>query len=39
MVVNGDLDDYMNYHKTSYRNEIHLTRYDPASIADLRLTA
>jgi hypothetical protein len=37
VVVNGDLDDYMNYYKTRYRDEIHLTRYDPASIADLRL--
>jgi hypothetical protein len=39
VVVNGDLDDYMNYYKTRYREEIHLTRYDPASIADLGLTA
>jgi hypothetical protein len=39
VVVNGDLDDYMNYYKTRYRNEIHLDRYDPASIADLGLTA
>ncbi len=29
----------MNYYKTRYRNEIHLTRYAPASIADLGLTA
>jgi hypothetical protein len=42
IVVNGDLgdlDDYMNYYKTRYRNEIHLARYDPASITDLGLTA
>ena len=39
VVVNGDLDDYMKYYKTRYRNEIHLTRYDPASIAGLGLTA
>jgi hypothetical protein len=39
VVVNGDLDDYMNYYKTRYRNQIHLTRYDPASITDLGLTA
>ena len=39
VVVNGDLDDYMNYYKARYRNEKHLTRYDPASIADLGLTA
>jgi hypothetical protein len=39
VVVNGDLDDYMNYYKTRYRNEIHLTRYDPASIPSLGLTA
>jgi hypothetical protein len=34
-----DLDDYMNYYKTRYRNEIHLTRYVAASVADLGLTA
>jgi hypothetical protein len=39
VVVNGDLDNYMNYYKTRYRDEIHLSRYDPASIADLDLTA
>ena len=39
VVVNGDLDDYMNYYKARYRNEKHLTRYDPASIADLGLIA
>ena len=39
IVVNGDLDDYMNYYKNRYRNEIHLARYDPASITDLGLTA
>ncbi len=39
IVVNGDLDDYMNYYKTRYRNQIHLSRYDPASIGDLGLTA
>jgi len=39
IVVNGDLDDYMNYYKTRYRNEIHLNRYDPASIPNLGLTA
>ncbi len=39
VVINGDLDDYMNYYKTRYRNDIHLSRYDPASIADLGLTA
>jgi hypothetical protein len=39
IVVNGDLDDYMNYYKTRYRNDIHLARYDPASIPDLGLTA
>jgi hypothetical protein len=39
VVVNGDLDDYMNYYKTRYRNERHLARYDPASIPDLGLTA
>ena len=39
VVVNGDLDDYMNYYKARYRDEIHLARYDPASIADLGLVA
>jgi hypothetical protein len=39
LVVNGDLDDYMAYYKKRYLNEIHLTRYDPASIADLGLAA
>ena len=39
VVVNGDLDDYMNYYKTRYRDDIHLTRYDPASIPSLGLTA
>ena len=29
----------MKYYKTRYRNEIHLTRYDPASITGLGLTA
>jgi hypothetical protein len=39
VVVNNDLDDYMNYYKTRYLNDIHLTRYTPASITDLDLTA
>jgi hypothetical protein len=39
VVVNGDLDDYMNYYKTRYRNEHHLARYDPDSITGLGLTA
>jgi len=39
VVINGDLDDYMNYYKTRYRNQIHLTRYDPDSIPALGLTA
>jgi hypothetical protein len=39
VVVNGDLDDYMNYYKTRYRNQIHLSRYNPDSIASLGLTA
>jgi hypothetical protein len=29
----------MNYYKTRYRNEKHLTRYDPDSIPALGLTA
>src|SRR6266849_4453453 len=39
VVVNGDLDDYMTYYKRRYRDDVHLTRYNPASIPDLRLTA
>ena len=39
LVVNGDLDDYMNYYKARYRTQIHLARYDPASIPGLGLTA
>ena len=39
LVVSSDLDDYMTYYKKRYLNEIHLNRYDPASIADLGLTA
>ena len=39
IVVNGDLDDYMNYYKSRYRSEIHLSHYAPDSIADLGLTA
>jgi hypothetical protein len=39
IVVNGDLDDYMDHYKTRYLQEHHLARYDPASIPDLALTA
>lgn len=39
IVVNGDLDDYMNHYRKRYLEEHHLARYDPASIPDLRLTA
>jgi len=39
VVVNGDLDDYMTYYKQRYLEDIHLARYDPASIPDLGLTA
>ena len=39
VVVNGDLDDYMNYYKERYRSEHHLSRYDPATIEDLNLAA
>ena len=39
VVVNGDLNDYMNYYKQRYRDEHHLSRYDPATIEDLNLTA
>jgi hypothetical protein len=39
IVVNGDLDDYMNYYKERYRSERHLARYDPDSITALGLAA
>jgi hypothetical protein len=39
VVVNDDLDDYMTYYKTRYLEDVHLIRYDPASIPDLGLTA
>ncbi len=39
VVVNGDLDDYMTYYKQRYLEDIHLTRYDPASIPGLGLAA
>ena len=39
LVVNDDLDDYMTYYKQRYLEDVHLTRYDPASIPDLGLTA
>ena len=39
VVINGDLDNYMNYYKNRYRNEKHLTRYDPDSIPALGLAA
>ena len=39
VVVNGDLDAYMNYYKERYRGEYHLARYDPATIEDLNLAA
>jgi hypothetical protein len=39
VVVNGDLPDYMRYYKQRYREEHHLSRYDPATIEDLNLAA
>ncbi|MGH3285843.1 MAG: hypothetical protein ACRDPD_14340, partial [Streptosporangiaceae bacterium] len=39
VVVNGDLHAYMNYYKQRYRDEHHLSRYDPATIEDLNLAA
>jgi hypothetical protein len=39
VVVNGDLADYMDYYKARYLNEVHLARYDPASIHDIGLAA
>jgi hypothetical protein len=39
LIVNNDLDDYMNYYKARYREEHHLARYHPASIHDLGLAA
>ena len=37
VVVNGDLDDYMNYYKERYRAEHHLARYDEDTIERLNL--
>ena len=39
VVVNGDLDDYVNYYKERYRSEHHLSRYEPDSITALGLAA
>jgi hypothetical protein len=39
IVVNGDLDDYMNYYKERYRSEHHLARYDQDTIERLNLAA
>jgi hypothetical protein len=39
VVVNGDLGDYMRYYKNRYREEHHLSRYDPATIEGLNLAA
>ena len=39
VVVNGDLDDYMNYYKNRYRDEHHLARYDEDTIERLNLAA
>ena len=39
VVVNGDLGAYMTYYKQRYRDEHHLSRYDPATIEDLNLAA
>src|SRR5216683_1301510 len=39
VVVNGDLDDYMNYYKERYRAEHHLARYDEDTIDRLNLAA
>src|SRR5208282_305775 len=38
-VATGDLDAYMTYYKQRYRDEHHLSRYDPATIEDLNLAA
>ena len=39
VVVNGDLDDYMNYYKHRYRDEHHLARYDEDTIDRFNLAA
>lgn len=39
VVVNGDLDAYMNYYKNRYREEHHLSRYDEDTIDRLNLAA
>ena len=39
VVVNGDLNDYMNYYKERYRSEHHLARYDEDTTERLNLAA
>jgi hypothetical protein len=39
VVVNGDLNDYMRYYKTRYREERHLARYNEDTIEHLNLAA
>jgi hypothetical protein len=39
VVVNDDLDDYMDYYKNRYRAEHHLARYDQDTIERLNLAA
>jgi len=39
VVVNGDLDAYMDYYKNRYRREHHLARYDESTIETLNLDA
>jgi hypothetical protein len=39
LVVNGDLEEYLDYYKNRYRQETHLNRYDPASLTELGLAA
>ncbi len=39
LVVNDDQGDQMTCYKRRYLEGVHLTRYDPASIPDLSLTA
>jgi hypothetical protein len=39
VVVNGDLDAYMNYYTQRYRDEHHLARYDKDTVERLNLAA
>ncbi len=37
LLLNGDLDDYLDFHKTRELERNHLSRYDKAKVPDLEL--